>query len=139
MSFGVAGLHANSKSSANDGKKVDDFGLPNQLIDGFEKVTTKATHPLESSENNWDRNKEDMFYSMLRKTQGLHAPLRLQMEKHSARQVGRLPCLNSSNIMERVLTDRSSDIFPSDVFGDRLEPEAMGQPHVMAEKDLGIL
>ena len=28
-----------------------------------------------------------MYYSMLRRTQGIHAPLRLQMEKHTARQV----------------------------------------------------
>ena len=139
MSFGVAGLHSVRNKSQEKERKFDSFGLPDQLVDGLEKTSTKATHPLELTEKNWDANKEDMFYSMLRKTQGLHAPLKLQMEKHCAQQIGRLSCLASSNIMERVLTDTASDISPADVFGYRMDAEVIGQPHIMAEKDLGLM
>lgn len=80
-----------------------------------------------------------MNMTILRNTQGLHAPLRVNMELKAAKQVGRLPFLQSSNIMHDVLTGRDLEIGPEDVFNTAEFKETMGQPHAMIEKSLGIL
>jgi proteasome maturation protein len=41
---------------------------------------------------------------MLTKTQGLHAPLRMAMEKKALQNVGHLPCLNRHNALLDALT-----------------------------------
>lgn len=43
--------------------------------------------------------------TVLRNTQGLHAPLRLAMERRAAKQIGRLPFLPSSNLQLDVSTE----------------------------------
>lgn len=77
--------------------------------------------------------------AMMRNTQGLHAPLKFQMECNSARKIGHLPFLPSSNIMLDVLTGRDIDIGPDDVFNTSEFRENAGQPHAVLEKSLGIL
>ena len=44
---------------------------------------------------------------MLRKMQGLHAPLRLHMEKQAVKDVGHLPCLYRHNAMLDALTGQN--------------------------------
>lgn len=77
--------------------------------------------------------------TVLRNTQGLHAPLRIAMELKSARKIGRLPFLQSSNIMHDVLTGRDLEIGPEDVFNTPEFLEISGQPHAMVERSLGLL
>lgn len=80
-----------------------------------------------------------MEMNMLRNTQGLHAPMKMAMELKAARKVGRLPFLQSSNLMADVLLGRDDQLS----FEDFLSPvefrEEGGQPHAIVEKSLGIL
>lgn len=63
-----------------------------------------------------------MNFALLKKTQGLHAPLKLMMERNAASKVGRLPFLHSSNVMLEVLEGRDDEIGPEDVLnGKRLK------------------
>lgn len=80
-----------------------------------------------------------MDMAILRNTQGLHAPLRIGMELKSANKIGRLPFLQSSNVMLDVLTGRDLEIVPEDVYNLAEFKEVAGQPHAMVEKSLGIL
>lgn len=80
-----------------------------------------------------------MNHVVLRNTQGLHAPLRLNMELKSAKKVGHLPFLQRHNVMLDSLTGRDIEIGPEDIFNSAEFSEAMGQPHAMVEKQLGIL
>ena len=41
---------------------------------------------------------------MLKKMQGMHAPLRLHMEKMAVKDVGHLPCLHRHNALLDALT-----------------------------------
>lgn len=59
---------------------------------------------------------DEMNYSMLRSTQGIHAPLKLMMEKNYASKVGRLPFLPSSNLMLEVLEGRDESIGFEDIY-----------------------
>ncbi len=47
---------------------------------------------------------EQMDFAMLRKVQGIHAPLRLQMERKATLKVGHLPFLPRHNASYNVLT-----------------------------------
>lgn len=80
-----------------------------------------------------------MNMTVLQNTQGLHAPLRLAMELRSAKKIGRLPFLASSNVMYDSLTGRDLQIGPEDVYNTSEFWEVSGQPHAVVEKFLGIL
>ncbi|KAK2159268.1 hypothetical protein LSH36_155g01044 [Paralvinella palmiformis] len=117
------------------------YGIPNTMIDGFKNVKNDLTqdHPLEYSEKQWKENQSSIDFRMLRNTQGLHAPLRLRMERFAARQVERLPCLHSSNLMMDTLTGKLDTIEFDDILNNPMDSEVMGQPHAMVERKLGLL
>ncbi|KAJ8952971.1 hypothetical protein NQ314_007447 [Rhamnusium bicolor] len=62
------------------------------------------------------KNLDRMNLTVLSNTQGLHAPLRIAMELKSAKRIGRLPFLSSSNVMHDALTGRDLEIGPEDIF-----------------------
>ena len=49
---------------------------------------------------------------MLRNLQGLHAPLRLVMERKAVQNVGHLPCLHRHNVMLDALTGENCSAYP---------------------------
>uniref|UniRef100_A0A8D3E5K5 Proteasome maturation protein n=1 Tax=Scophthalmus maximus TaxID=52904 RepID=A0A8D3E5K5_SCOMX len=65
------------------------YGIQDSLRSGFTSVKNELipSHPLEVSEKNFQLNQDKMNFSTLRNIQGLHAPLKLQMEYRAARQV----------------------------------------------------
>merc|ERR1719249_108536 len=56
----------------------------------------EAVHPVQTSEKHYLRNREMAEMAQLRKMQGIHAPIRIQMEKRlvTAHQ-GHLPCMTT--------------------------------------------
>ncbi|XP_078682546.1 proteasome maturation protein-like [Branchiostoma floridae x Branchiostoma belcheri] len=103
------------------------------------KSTLVAAHPLEASETLVRKNQDQVDFTMLRNVQGMHAPLRLQMERHIAGKVQRLPCLHSSNVALDTLRGLDEHIDFNDVLNDPTAPEVMGDPHIMTERRAGIL
>ncbi|PWA25030.1 hypothetical protein CCH79_00016005, partial [Gambusia affinis] len=65
------------------------YGVQDSLRSGFTSVKNELlpSHPLELSEKNFQLNQDKVNFSTLRNIQGLHAPLKLQMEYRAARQV----------------------------------------------------
>ncbi|XP_055836983.1 proteasome maturation protein [Episyrphus balteatus] len=96
-------------------------------------------HKLKDSELNYDKHRLDLSMQMLRNREGLNAPLKLGMELHAARQIGRLPFLQSSHLMEDVLLGRDELIEFGDFLGVPENSEVMRQPHAVVEKAMGIL
>lgn len=76
---------------------------------------------------------------MLRKTEGIHAPLRLQMEFDVARRNLRLPGLHSSGLMMDILTGRDEMIDFDDILGDPQDSETIVDYHGLMEKRLHLL
>lgn len=101
--------------------------------------TAKGSHALEQLEKTYDARNDAMNMAMLKKMQGIQAPLKLMMERQAASQVGRLPFLPSSNLMRDVLEARDEDIGFDSILGNREEPEVMGPPHLVVERSLNIL
>jgi proteasome maturation protein len=98
-----------------------------------------SAHPLEASEAQWQEHKAKMDFVMLKNSQGMHAPLKLQMEMFAVSKMQRLPCLASSNIMLDTLTGREDHIEFEDILNNPCDSEVMGQPHVMVERSLRLL
>lgn len=115
------------------------FGVPELMKSGISSMNTDFVHPLAQSERNFYKNREQLNMTMLRNTQGLHAPMRLQMEFMAAKKIGRLPFLESSNVMLDSLTGRDIEVMPEDIYNTSEFKEAIGQPHAVVEKSLGIL
>ncbi|XP_065355765.1 proteasome maturation protein [Calliphora vicina] len=95
-------------------------------------------HRLRDSEANYDQHQYDLNMQMMRNREGLNVPIKMGMELFAARQVGRLPFLQSSNMMEDVLMGRDEMIGFQDFLGVPENYEFMRQPHVVVEKSLGI-
>ncbi|XP_012534873.1 proteasome maturation protein [Monomorium pharaonis] len=117
------------------------YGLSNPMVSGLSATRQSIgyAHPLEASERNYKKNQERMNMTLLRNTQGLHAPLRIAMELKATEKIGRLPFLPSSNVMRDVLLAQDQDIRFEDIFNTSEFREQMGQPHAVVENHLGIL
>ncbi|XP_060626867.1 proteasome maturation protein [Anolis sagrei] len=108
---------------------------------GFANVKNELfpSHPLELSEKNFTLSQEKMNFSTLRNIQGLHAPLKLQMEFKAVKQAQRLPFLHSSNLSLDILKGNYDCIGFEDILNDPEQNEIMGEPHLMTERKLGLL
>uniref|UniRef100_A0A8W7PJQ9 Proteasome maturation protein n=4 Tax=gambiae species complex TaxID=44542 RepID=A0A8W7PJQ9_ANOCL len=98
----------------------------------------QAVHPLKQSELNFDQHRHNLNMQMLRKHEGLAAPLKIAMELKAVSKVGHLPFLPSTNLARDVLTGRDEMIEFSDIFNLEEHQEVMRQPHAVMEKALGM-
>ncbi|NWW34764.1 POMP protein, partial [Panurus biarmicus] len=84
-------------------------------------------------------NQDKTNFATLRNIQGIHAPLKLQMEFRAVKQVQRLPFLHSSNMAMDILRGNDECIGFEDILNDPSQSEIMGEPHIMMEHKLGLL
>ncbi|XP_066477738.1 proteasome maturation protein [Tiliqua scincoides] len=134
-------------SQLKDSIPVSDFSAGGSfenydlLRKGFTNVKSELfpVHPLELSEKNFSLSQDKMNYSTLRNIQGLHAPMKLQMEFRAVKQVQRLPFLHSSNLSLDILKGNYDCIGFEDILNDPEQREVMGDPHLMIEHKLGLL
>ncbi|NWR87869.1 POMP protein, partial [Furnarius figulus] len=108
---------------------------------GFTSVKSELlpSHPLELTEKNFQLNQDKTNLATLRNIQGIHAPLKLQMEFRAVKQVQRLPFLHSSNMALDTLRGNDECIGFEDILNDPSQSEVMGEPHMMMEYKLGLL
>ncbi|XP_049864988.1 proteasome maturation protein [Pectinophora gossypiella] len=141
MSFGLPSVKVKPEHEANFKMPQGTFGVPNPFIAGLgaERPKLGQSHPLEYSERNYHMNEEKMNMAMLRNMQGLHAPLKLTMEKKFCSKVGHLPFLPSSNFQMDVITGRNLDVGFEDILNTPDFSEVAGQPHAVMERSLGLL
>ncbi|CAK1551859.1 unnamed protein product [Leptosia nina] len=143
MSFGLPSVKVKAEHDANVCKPVHQslFGVPDPMVAGLGSTRNKlaVAHPLQVSEKNYHLNEEKMNMAMLRNIQGLHAPMKLSMEKRFTNKIGRLPFLPSSNLQCDVLTGRYLDIGFEDILNVPELREVAGQPHAVVERSMGLL
>ncbi|XP_063380367.1 proteasome maturation protein [Cydia fagiglandana] len=141
MSFGLPPLKVKPEVGSDVKGQEGPFGVPDPFTAGLgaTKANVGIAHPLEVSERNYRLNEEKMNMAMLRNIQGLHAPMRLNMELNFVNKVGRLPFLPSSNLQRDVLTGRDIEIGFEDILNTPDLCEVAGQPHAVVERSLGLL
>jgi len=93
-----------------DFKKNVEFDIKDKLSCGLAQVKNdmELVHPIQTSEKNFHQNRELASMEQLRKVQGLHAPLRIQMEKKLVSKAGHLPREDSSGENRGRRTKRTS-------------------------------
>jgi len=75
------------------------FGRPEILVANSVHGKLDALHPyhpLEKSEANFHKNRDEAEMDMLRRTFGIGFPLKLQMERKAVSQVGHLSCITTA-------------------------------------------
>lgn len=105
------------------------------------KVTTRSMndHPLKASEETFAQKELETNMQMLRRNEGIAAPMKIMMEMQAFKQVGRLPFLPSSRVHLDVITGRDETIDFNDFLGAEEFSERLCQPQVMAEKKLNFM
>lgn len=115
----------------------NEFGVQDPMTCGLaqQKSSLEAGHPVEVSEKSYDRVAEARQMEHLRSMQGLHAPLRIQMERRAVQRAGHLPCMTQrSSLLDDVITGKDETIAPSDLFGKPENFEGLSTPHAVLEK-----
>ncbi|KAK9870501.1 hypothetical protein WA026_008058 [Henosepilachna vigintioctopunctata] len=141
MSFSMPPLKSKPEVPHSSVKNCGEYEVADVMLNGLSNVQANVDvpHPLMVSEAKYCKNRQNLNMTLLRNTQGLHAPLRIGMELKSARKIGRLPFLSSSNMMLETLTGRDIEIGPEDIFNQPEFIETMGQTHAVVERSLGLL
>ncbi|CAF0711368.1 unnamed protein product [Brachionus calyciflorus] len=103
--------------------RENSFGVQDTLNYGILNIKSNLTpaHHLENQEKNFHKLEEKNLLSSLRISQGLYAPLKLQMERKFAQKTNRLPALQSSNLMLSVLKGTDETIEVEDIFNNQRE------------------
>jgi proteasome maturation protein len=78
------------------------------------------SHPLEMSEANFERNYNQFMLQSLRDSQGLHAPMKLQMERKMASKIQRIPPLPSSMIALETLLGKDETLSIEELLDGKL-------------------
>ncbi|KAM0791004.1 hypothetical protein ACM66B_004304 [Microbotryomycetes sp. NB124-2] len=85
-------------------------------------------HPLQSRLEQWDETQENLQMTMQRNMFGLHAPVRLMMERAIVKQTPSVGSFNGvlrpSNLHLDILTGKDESIDVSDVYIDRVQSAA---------------
>lgn len=105
------------------------------------QVTSRSItdHPLKASEETFAQRELETNLQMLRRNEGLAAPMRIMMEMQAFRKVGRLPFLPSSRVHMDVITGRDDIIDFGDYLGAEEFSENLYNPQAMAEKKLNFM
>lgn len=105
------------------------------------KNTTAALldHPLKKSEESFLSKTLESDMQMMRRNEGLGAPMRIMMELNAYKQVGRLPFLPSSRVHLDVIRGRDETIDFSDFLGTEEFTESLCAPQAVAEKKLNFI
>ena len=150
MSFGMPTIRPRAEDSDNVNNTLFEAGADLKIHEAAQTLTTGfpatlarphgAAHPLEASEGRWNEHQDKIRMTVLRNTQGIHAPFRLHMERRAASQVSRLPFLPSHHVALDVLTGNDECVgFEDFLGGQEVGSEVMGNPHALVEKRMGIL
>ncbi|XP_014107179.1 PREDICTED: proteasome maturation protein isoform X3 [Pseudopodoces humilis] len=99
---------------------------------GFTSVKSELlpSHPLQLTEKNFQLNQDKTNFATLRNIQGIHAPLKLQMEFRAVKQVQRLPFLHSSNMAMDILRGNDECIGFEDILNGKYIPALMLWKHL---------
>ncbi|KAI8329049.1 proteasome maturation factor UMP1-domain-containing protein [Chlamydoabsidia padenii] len=97
-----------------------DFGTHDTLRYGTRSLKAEVLpgHPLERRLDEWNDNQWELKLNMARQTYGMHAPIKMMMERDIVSKRQRMPVLPSSNLHLDILTGRDETIDFEDFLND---------------------
>jgi len=102
------------------------------------RTLVQKKHPVEVVQEQLYTSELDRRCNMLHKTQGMHAPMRLQVEHAIFSQYHRLPGLHSEFCGLDTLMDRDETLGFEDILQDPRDAYQVPDLHVTMEKVLGL-
>ncbi|KAK4055441.1 hypothetical protein OIO90_003279 [Microbotryomycetes sp. JL221] len=114
-------------SSVSVADTANSLGVHDTLRHGPRSLAAELTpkHPLQSRLEQWEETQENFQMTLQRNMFGLHAPVRLQMERAIVKQTPSVASFNGvlrpSNLHLDILTGRDESIDASDVYIDRVQ------------------
>jgi len=105
---------ANLKDTANQ------LGLHDTLKHGPKTLATQQNNasPLQHRLENWEQTQDNLKLNLYRNVYGLHAPVRIMMERKIVAQNPHFPAMPQSNIHLDILMGRDNTLDVGDLFGD---------------------
>ncbi|BGP43087.1 hypothetical protein JCM10449v2_007102 [Rhodotorula kratochvilovae] len=123
-------------------------GLHDTLSYGLRSLAADAApkHPLENRLAQWDATRENLQLTLERNMYGLHAPVRLGMERALVSSAPTPMSLGlpgagftrPGNLHLDILMGRDEEIRPEDVLIDRAQTAQMGDFHLGMERKLRL-
>ncbi|KAG7090736.1 hypothetical protein E1B28_009826 [Marasmius oreades] len=105
--------------SASIAETSNSLGLHDSLQFGPRVIATeiKSEGGLRNRLENWEETQDNLKLTMMRNAYGLHAPMRILMERKIVTMNPHMPTFPQSNVHLDILMGRDETIEPSDVFG----------------------
>ncbi|OAX43636.1 proteasome maturation factor UMP1 [Rhizopogon vinicolor AM-OR11-026] len=103
--------------SASINDTAGTLGLHDTLQYGLRSIATETSKDgFENRLANWQETQDNLKLTMLRDLQGLHAPMRLLMERRIVSANPHMPAMPQSNIHLDILMGRDETLDPADFF-----------------------
>ncbi|POY70987.1 hypothetical protein BMF94_6014 [Rhodotorula taiwanensis] len=105
-----------------------------------------SKHPLQNRLAQWDATRDNLHMTLERNMYGLHAPIRLEMERQLVQSAPTPLSLGlpgagftrPGNLALEILTGRDEEIRPEDVLIDRVQTAPLGDFHRQMERKFRI-
>ncbi|KAI9499312.1 proteasome maturation factor UMP1 [Zychaea mexicana] len=95
-------------------------------------------HPLQQRLENWQESQWELKLNMARQVHGMHAPMRMMMERDIVSQRQRMPVLPSSNVHLDVLMGKDETIEFEDFLNDPSMSTGTMDVHAAMEHKLNL-
>ncbi|GAB5592887.1 hypothetical protein Unana1_07787 [Umbelopsis nana] len=98
-----------------------EYGGHDALRHGLRSITTEISpgHPLESHLSQWKETQDNLNLQLARQVYGMHAPIRMMMNRQIASQHMRNSLLTDNSLAYDVLTGNDETIDFDDILRDR--------------------
>ncbi|KAF8213686.1 proteasome maturation factor UMP1 [Mycena galopus ATCC 62051] len=110
---------ANAPKSASVKDTANSLGLHDTMQYGPRSIAAeiKTEGGLKDRLENWEETQDNLKLTLHRNLYGMHAPMRLLMERKIVAANPHMPTLPQSNVHLDILMGRDETIEPADIFG----------------------
>ncbi|CEG73285.1 hypothetical protein RMATCC62417_08696 [Rhizopus microsporus] len=110
--------HATTKSTLNTTHA--EYGGHDAFRFGIRSIKNEVMpkHPLEHRLNNWEETQWELKLNLARQAYGMHAPIKLMMERNIVEKRQRAPVMPSSNLHLDILLGKDETIDYEDFLND---------------------
>ncbi|KAJ3758574.1 proteasome maturation factor UMP1-domain-containing protein [Lentinula raphanica] len=122
--------------AASVAQTSNSLGLHDTLRYGPRTIATevKREGTLKDRLQNWEETQDNLKLTMMRNTHGLHAPMRILMERKIVGVNPHMSLLPQTNLQLDILMGRDESIEPVDVFAGPLNGPPLDIRHDMEKK-----
>ncbi|KAI8375589.1 proteasome maturation factor UMP1-domain-containing protein [Choanephora cucurbitarum] len=117
-----------------------EFGGHDAMRHGTRSIKTEVLpgHPLENRLSQWEETQWEFKLNLARQAYGMHAPIKMMMEKSIVEKRQRMPAIPSSNLHLDILTGRDEFIDYEDFLNNPAESTEGLDIHASMERKLNL-